>query len=50
MVCVGVREQYRVELWQGIERNSWRAHARKKLAECRIKIGVGEKSFPSDLN
>ena len=50
MVCVGVREQYRVELWQGIECNSRRAHARKKFPESRIKIGVGEKSPPSDLN
>jgi len=50
MVCVGVRKQYCVELWQGIERDAWRAHARKEFAECGIKIGVGEKSLPSDLN
>jgi hypothetical protein len=47
---MGMRKQYGIERWQGIERDSGRAHARKEFAECRIEVGVGEKALPSDLN
>jgi hypothetical protein len=50
MIRVSVRKQYRVELWQRIERDSRRTHSGKKFPERGVKIGVGEKSFPADLN
>lgn len=50
MIRVSVRQHYRVELWQRIQRNSWSTYTWQKFAEGWVKIGVGEKSFPADLN
>ena len=50
MIRMSVRQHYRIELWQRIQRNSWSTYTWQKLAEGRVKIGIGEKSFPTDLN
>ena len=50
MVRVGVCKHYCVELRQGIERNSWCTYTWQEFTKGRIKIRIGEKSFPSDLN
>lgn len=50
MIRVGVGQHYRVELRQRIQRNPRSTYAWQKFAEGRIKIGIGEKSFPADLN
>jgi hypothetical protein len=50
MIRVSVCQYYRVELRQRMERNSWSTYAGQKLAEGRVKIGIGEESFPTDLN
>jgi hypothetical protein len=50
MIRMSVREQYGVELGQGIERNPRRAHSRKEFAKRGIKIGISKKPLPADLN
>jgi hypothetical protein len=50
VICVSVREQYGVELWQCIERDPGRAHSRKNSAKRGIEIGVGKKPLAADLN
>jgi hypothetical protein len=47
---VSVRQHYRVELRQRIQRNSWSAYTWQEFAKSRVKIRVGEESFPADLN
>jgi hypothetical protein len=50
MIRVSMRQHYRVELRQRIQRNSGSTYTRQKFTESWIKIGIGEKSLPADLN
>ena len=50
MIRVSVGQHYRIELRQRIQRNPGSAYTWQKFAEGWVKIGIGEKSFPANLD
>jgi hypothetical protein len=50
VIRVSVRQQYRIELRECLERDAGSAHSWKQLPQRWIKIGVGENSLSTDLN